>query len=46
MTYSRFIDGITKAGIEMDRKVLSDLAITEPEAFKSILEQAKKALAA
>ena len=46
MTYSRFIDGITKAGIEMDRKVLSDLAITQPEAFKSIVEQAKTALAA
>lgn len=46
MTYSRFIDGITKAGIEMDRKVLSDLAINEPAAFKNIVEQAKKALAA
>lgn len=46
MTYSRFINGVQKAGIEMDRKVLSDLAITEPEAFKSILEQAKAALAA
>ena len=46
MTYSRFINGVQKAGIEMDRKVLSDLAINEPAAFKSILDQAKKALAA
>ena len=44
MVYSRFIDGLTKAGIEIDRKVLSDLAITEPEAFRAIVEQAKAAL--
>lgn len=46
LTYSRFIDGVHKAGIEMDRKVLSDLAISEPEAFKNIVDQAKAALAA
>ncbi|MFG1416257.1 50S ribosomal protein L20 [Xanthobacter sp. V0B-10] len=46
LTYSRFIDGLTKAGIEVDRKVLSDIAIHEPEAFKVIVEQAKAALAA
>ena len=46
MTYSRFIDGLNKAGIEMDRKVLSDLAIREPAAFAAIVEQAKAALAA
>ena len=40
------MNGVQKAGIEMDRKVLSDLAINEPAAFKSILDQAKKALAA
>src|ERR1700760_292073 len=38
LTYSRFIDGLAKAGIEIDRKVLSDLAIHEPEAFKAIVE--------
>ena len=44
MTYSRFIDGLGKAGIEVDRKVLSDLAIHEPEAFKALVEQARSAL--
>ena len=46
LTYSRFIDGLNKAGIEMDRKVLSELAISEPEAFKAIVEKAKSALPA
>ena len=46
LPYSRFIDGLNKAGIEMDRKVLSELAITEPEAFKAIVEKAKSALPA
>ena len=44
LTYSRFIDGLGKAGIEVDRKVLSDIAIREPEAFAAIIEQAKAAL--
>ncbi|MEO1291628.1 MAG: 50S ribosomal protein L20 [Pseudomonadota bacterium] len=44
LTYSRFIDGVHKAGIEVDRKVLSDLAIHEPAAFKAVLDQAKSAL--
>ena len=44
MTYSRFIDGLKKANIEMDRKVLSDLAIHQKEAFRKITEQAKAAL--
>jgi large subunit ribosomal protein L20 len=44
LTYSRLIDGLAKAGIEVDRKVLSDLAIREPEAFAAILAQAKAAL--
>ncbi|MEM6627641.1 MAG: 50S ribosomal protein L20 [Pseudomonadota bacterium] len=44
MSYSRFIDGATKAGIEVDRKVLSDLAIHEPAAFKAVVEKAKAAL--
>ena len=46
MTYSRFIDGLNRAGIEIDRKVLSELAIHEPAAFKAIVEQAKAALSA
>jgi large subunit ribosomal protein L20 len=46
LTYSRFIDGMNKAGVTLDRKVLSDLAIREPEAFKAIVMQAKAALPA
>jgi large subunit ribosomal protein L20 len=46
LTYGRFIDGLNKAGIEVDRKVLSDLAIREPEAFKALTEKAKGALSA
>ena len=41
LTYSRFIAGLAGAGIEVDRKVLSDLAITEPAAFAAIVEKAK-----
>ncbi|HEY9212795.1 MAG TPA: 50S ribosomal protein L20 [Ancylobacter sp.] len=46
MTYGRFIDGLNKAGIEVDRKVLSDIAIHEPAAFAAIVAQAKAALEA
>ena len=46
LTYSRFIDGLAKAGIEVDRKVLADIAVKEPEAFKALAEKAKAALAA
>jgi large subunit ribosomal protein L20 len=46
LTYSRFISGLSRAGIEIDRKVLADLAIREPAAFKAIVEQAKAALPA
>lgn len=46
LTYSRFIDGLAKAGIEVDRKVLSDIAIHEPESFKALVEKAKAALPA
>ena len=45
LTYSLFIAGLAKAGITVDRKVLSDLAITEPAAFEAIVGQAKSALA-
>ncbi len=46
LTYSRFIAGLAKAEIMIDRKVLSDLAIREPEAFAMIVEQVKAALPA
>lgn len=45
LTYSRFMNGVKLAGIELDRKVLADLAVREPEAFKAIAEQAKAAIA-
>jgi len=45
MTYGRFIHGLSVAGIEVDRKVLADLAVKEPEAFKALAEKAKAALA-
>ena len=44
LTYGRFIDGLNKAGIEIDRKVLSDIAIKDPSGFKSLVEQAQAAL--
>lgn len=45
LTYSAFMNGLTKAGIEVDRKVLSDIAAREPEAFKALVDQARAALA-
>ena len=45
LTYSRFINGLAKAGIEVDRKVLADLAVHEPDAFGGIVDKAKAALA-
>ena len=44
MTYGRFMDGLGKAGVEVDRKVLSDLAVREPAAFAALVEKAKAAL--
>jgi large subunit ribosomal protein L20 len=46
IVYSRFIDGLNRAGIVVDRKVLSDLAISQPAAFKELVEKAKAALPA
>ncbi len=43
MTYGRFIFGLSKAGIEVDRKVLADLAVTEPQAFAQLVDKAKAA---
>ena len=45
LTYSKFMAGLKKAQIEVDRKVLSDLATREPAAFKALVEQSKAALA-
>jgi len=45
LTYSRFINGLDRAGIDVDRKILADLAVREPEAFGAIVAQAKAALA-
>ena len=39
MTYSRFIRGLSQAGIEMDRKLLADLAVRDPQAFAAIVQQ-------
>jgi len=46
LTYSKFINGLTLAGIEVDRKVLADLAVNEPEAFAAIVQKAQAAMAA
>ena len=45
MTYSTFMCGLIKAGVELDRKVLADLAVREPDSFKSLVDQAQAALA-
>ena len=44
LRYSQFIHGLTKAGIELDRKILSEMAISDPAGFTQIVEQAKSAL--
>ncbi|CBI75772.1 50S ribosomal protein L20 [Bartonella clarridgeiae 73] len=44
LTYGRFIDGLSKAGIKIDRKILSDIAINEPTIFNALVASAKKAL--
>jgi len=44
MTYSRFINGLSRAGIDVDRKVLADLAVNEPDAFGAIVARARSAL--
>jgi large subunit ribosomal protein L20 len=43
ITYGRFINGLTKAGVEIDRKVLADLAVRDAAAFKSLVDQAQAA---
>ena len=44
INYSRFMNGLKRAGIEMNRKALSEMAIADPAAFKALVETAKKAL--
>ena len=44
LSYSKFMNGLKVAGVELDRKVLSDIAITDPKAFAALVEQAKAAL--
>ena len=44
LTYGRFIDGLGKAGVEVDRKVLADLAVHEPAAFQALVAKAQGAL--
>ena len=46
ITYNRFIQGLALAGVEVDRRILSELAINEPATFASLVETAKKALPA
>jgi large subunit ribosomal protein L20 len=45
MTYSQFMNGIKLAGIEVDRKVMADLAVRDEAAFKALVESARKATA-
>ncbi len=46
LSYSRFINGLKNAGIEVDRKVLADLAVTEPASFKALVDLARDAVPA
>jgi len=46
LSYSRFINGLKKAGVELDRKILADLAVNDPAGFATLAEQAKSASAA
>ncbi len=46
LSYSRFIEGLNKAGVQMDRKMLADVAVRDQAAFKAVVEQAKAALKA
>ena len=45
LTYAKFMHGLSRSGVELDRKVLADLAVREPEAFKGLVEKAQSALA-
>lgn len=45
MNYSRFMNGLKKSGVDLNRKMLSEIAIADPEGFTALVDQAKKALA-
>jgi len=45
MTYAQFMHGLTMAGVDLDRKILADLAVREPDAFKALVDHAQGALA-
>ena len=45
LTYAKLMHGLSRSGVELDRKVLADLAVREPEAFKGLVEKAQSALA-
>ena len=45
LSYAKFMHGLTRSGVALDRKVLADLAVREPEAFKGLVEKAQSALA-
>jgi large subunit ribosomal protein L20 len=45
LSYSKFVSGLKKAGVELDRKILADLAVNDSAGFKALAEQAKAALA-
>ena len=45
LSYSRFIDGLNKAGVQVDRKVLADIAVSDADTFKKLVDTAKAALA-
>ena len=45
LSYSQFISGLKKSGVELDRKILAELAVADPSGFKSLAEQAKSGLA-
>lgn len=45
LTYGRFIQGLQSAGVELDRKVMADMAVTDPKAFANLVEVARNALA-
>ena len=44
LTYSKFINGLNKCGIKIDRKILAEIAYDSPEAFKTIVQKAQSAL--
>src|SRR5689334_10285680 len=46
LSYSQFINGLKRSGVELDRKILADLAVADPAGFKNLAEQAKAALPA